>query len=178
MPRYNTVAIALHWLIALLVIAQIYVGWTFGDMERGPARTEWFTWHKTLGVLILLLSLVRLGWRLTNPPPPLPAETPAWEKRASQVVHVGFYVVLIALPLTGWAAISGGRDGTTDLLFGIPFPLLPGLSDGAGDALGGAHELLVKITYALLALHVAAALKHQFLDKSPIAGRMPPFGVK
>lgn len=174
MARYNNVAIALHWLLAALLVAQIYVGWTFGDMPRGPERGEWFAWHKTLGVTILLLSLVRLGWRIANPPPPLPADMPSWEKAASRAVHVLFYVILIGLPLTGWAAISAGRDGgTTELLGGAPWPFLPGVPEDARDALGGAHGVLVKTTYALILLHVGAALKHQFIDKKH-SGRMPP----
>lgn len=177
MTRYNNVAIALHWLLAILVIAQIYVGWTFGDMERGPARGEWFMWHKTLGVLILVLSLARLGWRFANPPPPLPADMPQWEKTLSGVVHVLFYVILIGLPLTGWAAISTGgaaqNTSFTDLLGAVPFPFIPGLPQSSHEGFEVAHDALVKVTYALLALHVGAALKHHFIDRKT-TGRMPP----
>jgi len=174
MTRYNNVAIALHWLLAVLLVAQIYVGWTFGDLPRGPERGEWFTWHKTLGVTILVLSVMRLGWRLANPPPPLPADMPAWEKAASRAVHVAFYVILIGLPLTGWLGVSAGRDGgSTPLLGDVPLPYAPGVPESAEDTLDGAHGLLVKITYALIALHVGAAMKHMFIDKKA-TGRMPP----
>ena len=99
---------------------------------------------------------------------------PAWEKAASRIVHTLFYVVLIGLPLTGWAAISAGRDGgTTELLAGLPWPFLPGLPEDGRDLFGGAHGVLVKTTYALIILHVGAALKHQFIDKKH-NGRMPP----
>jgi cytochrome b561 len=177
MARYNNGAIALHWLMAIIVIAQIYVGWTFGDMERGPERALWFEWHKTLGVTILLLSFVRLGWRFTHNPPPLPADMPEWEKTASRVVHALFYVALIALPLTGWATLSSGgaaqtRDFTT-LLGGVPFPFIPGLPESSHDGFAFAHENLVRITIALAVLHIGAALKHQFIDKR-FNGRMPP----
>lgn len=174
--RYNNGAVALHWITAALLLLQIYVGWTFHEMERGPARGEWFTWHKTLGALILVLALARLIWRLKHRPPPYPAEMAGWERLAATWSHRAFYVLLIALPLTGLAAVSGGNENaTTALVGGIPLPLIPGLSEDFGDEAGDFHELLVKATLALLALHVGAALKHQFVDRSRIAGRMPPF---
>jgi cytochrome b561 len=96
--------------------------------------------------------------------------------------HLLFYVVLIGLPLTGWAAISTGaaaqESATTTLVGGIPFPFIPGLPQSAHEFYEGGHELLVKTTYALVVLHIGAALKHQFIDKSPIANRMPPFHVR
>jgi len=177
--RYGAVAAAFHWSVALLVFGQIYVGWTFGDMERGPARDLWFEWHKTLGFLILVLSLARLGWRVANPPPPLPPEAPVWQSRAAAVGHIAFYLILIGLPLTGWAAISTGRAALTSqitsLIGGLSWPLLPGLPQALHEPMEGAHGLLVKITYALVVLHVGAAMKHQFLDRGPLAGRLWPF---
>lgn len=176
--RYNNVAVAIHWLTALLVLVQIYVGFTFNSMERGPARGEWFTWHKTLGATILILALVRLAWRLMHKPPPFPPELPRWERITAVWNHRAFYFLLIALPLTGLAAVSGGADSaTTRLVGGIPLPLIPGLSEGFGEAMGETHEWLVKITIALLVLHVGAALKHQYIDgrRARVAGRMPPF---
>ena len=173
--RYNNGAIALHWITALLVIAQVYVGFTFHEMERGPARGEMFTWHKTLGATILVLSLIRLAWRLSHKPPPFPESLPRWERIAAVWNHRAFYFLLIALPLTGLATVSAGRSGTTALLGGIPLPLIPGIPDSAGDMLGGLHETLVFVTLALVVLHVGAALKHQFVDRARVAGRMPPF---
>lgn len=174
--RYTNGAVALHWLTAAVIVAQIYVGFTFHGMERGPARGEWFDWHKTLGVIILLLGVARLAWRLTHKPPPYPPELPRWERIAATWNHRIFYLLIIALPLTGLSAISGGADQSmTSLVGGVPFPLIPGLSEGFGDAMGDLHEQLVTITLVLLALHVAAALKHQFVDRSRAAGRMPPF---
>ena len=177
--RYNNVAAAIHWITVLLVLAQLYVGFTFHEMERGPARGEWFTWHKTLGATILVLTLVRLAWRLMHKPPPFPVELPKWERIAAVWNHRAFYFLLLALPLTGLAAVSGGADSaTTRLLGGIPLPLIPGLSEAAGDGAGEIHEVLVRVAIALVVLHAAAALKHQFFDSRRIgraAGRMPPF---
>lgn len=173
--RYTNVAIALHWITALLVVAQLYVGFTFHDMPRGPERGEWFTWHKTLGVTILLLALARLAWRLSHRPPPYPPQLPAWERQLAVWNHRIFYALLIVIPLTGLIAVSGRGGGTTELLGGIPFPLIPGVGEAAAEPFGGIHEALVKLTIALVVIHVAAALKHQFVDKSRVAGRMPPF---
>lgn len=177
--RYNAVAAGLHWLVAALLFVEIYVGWTFGDMDRGAARDLWFDWHKTLGISILALSLARLGWRVANPPPPLPARMPRWERVLAGLSHFGFYLILIGLPLTGWAAVSTGRAALTSdmmtLAGGLSWPLIPGLPQALHEPMEGVHELLVKLTYALVVFHVAAALKHQFLDKGPMAGRMWPF---
>lgn len=173
--RYNNVAVAIHWITAALLLTQVYVGFMFADMARGPDRGDWFTWHKTLGAVILLLSLARLGWRLTNPPPPYPVELPRWERLAGVWNHRIFYFLLIALPVTGLATVSAGKSGTTSLIGGIPLPLIPGIPEGAGEDLGGVHEALVFITIALIVLHIGAALKHQFADRYRMSGRMPPF---
>ena len=174
--RYNNVAAAIHWLTVVLLLTQVYVGFTFHNMERGPARGEWFEWHKTLGVTILILTLVRLAWRLGHKPPPFPPELPRWERIAAVWNHRAFYFLLIALPLTGLLTISGGADeATTSLAGGIPLPLIPGISEALGDTFGGIHELLVKLTLVLIVIHVLAALKHQFGDRSRAEGRMPPF---
>lgn len=176
--RYNNGAVLLHWLTALIVVAQVIVGFTFAGMERGPARGDLFTVHKTLGAIILLLALIRLGWRLAHPPPPFPIELARWERIASVWTHRAFYLLLILLPLTGLTAVSGGASAegkiTTPLLGGVPLPLIPGISDDAGERAGGVHELLVFVTLALLVFHVAAALKHQ-IQRNRAAGRMPPF---
>lgn len=174
--RYNNGAIALHWITALLVVAQVYIGFTFHGMDRGPERGLWFDWHKTVGAAILILAVIRLVWRLMHKPPPFPPELPRWERIAAVWNHRAFYVLLIALPLTGLIAVSGGADSaTTGLVGGLRLPLIPGLSEDIGDASGEVHELLVTITLVLVALHVGAALKHQFIDRSRVAGRMPPF---
>ena len=177
--RYSNVAAAFHWTIAILLLVQIYVGWTFGDMERGAMRTDWFNWHKTLGLLILFLSLGRLGWRLLNPPPSFPIDTPIWEIWLARLNHAAFYVILIGLPLTGWAYISTGSgaltSSTTPLIGGLSFPFIPGIPREGHDAFEGAHGALVKVTYALLVLHVGAVLKHLLIDRKKLAQRMPPF---
>lgn len=174
--RYTSVAVALHWLTAALILWQLYLGFVFHDLPRGPERGAWFDWHKTVGVTILLLALARLGWRIANPPPPFPDSLPRWERLAATVNHLAFYALIIAIPLTGLAAASS-RGGPIALLGGITVPAIPGIDAATGDAAGGVHEALIFLTLALLAIHVAAALKHQFFDRNKAAGRMPPFSA-
>lgn len=172
--RYKSVAVAIHWITAALLLTQVWIGLQFADMAKGPTRDNLFTWHKTLGATILLLAIARLIVRLRNPPPPFPKDFPKWERFAAVWNHRVFYFMLFALPLTGLATVSAGSPGwTTPLIGGIPLPLIPGLHgiEGIGDI----HVVLVWTTLALLVLHVGAALKQQFIDKSDVADRMPPF---
>lgn len=175
--RYDKVAAALHWITAAALFAQIVIGFVFHAMERGPVRSDWFAWHKTVGVAILLLSLARLAWRLANPPPPFPTELPRWERRVAVWNHRAFYFVLIALPLTGLLAVSGYTDLTAiDLVGGVRLPPIPGVSEGVGATAEEVHKNLVQLTIALLALHLGAAIKHRFLGgrQSRVSGKMPP----
>lgn len=172
--RYKSVVVWIHWITAAVVVAQVVIGFVFHDMERGPERMELFNWHKTIGALILVLALIRLAVRLMNPPPPYPSDLPKWERFLAVWNHRLFYVLLIALPLTGLAAVSGrAEDGTVPLLFGLSLPAIPGI--GKDNEFGDVHEVLVYVTLALLALHIAAALYNQFGSKTDVADRMPPF---
>jgi cytochrome b561/polyisoprenoid-binding protein YceI len=180
--RYSTVAIVLHWLIAAAIVLQIILAWRM-DGQPTPERFAVFQLHKSVGITILLFSLIRLGWRLANPPPPLPANLPRWEAVLSKIVHVGFYVVMIGMPLTGWLTVSTSRIAVPTLLYGIiPWPHVPVVSDLAPGAKhlwnqigGGAHETGAWLIYGLLALHVAGALKHQLFSRDEaILGRMAP----
>jgi cytochrome b561/polyisoprenoid-binding protein YceI len=180
--RYSTVAIILHWLIAAAIVLQIILGWRMGGQPT-PERFAVFQLHKSVGITILLFSLIRLGWRLANPPPPLPANLPRWEALLSKIVHVGFYVIMIGMPLTGWLTVSTSRIAVPTLLYGtIPWPHVPIVADLAPGAkhlwnqvAGASHETLAWFAYGLLALHVAGALKHQLFSRDePILARMAP----
>lgn len=181
--RYTTVAIVIHWLIAAAIIFQIILGWRMGDGPKGsPTAFALFQLHKSIGITILLLSLLRLAWRLVNPAPLAPDDQPRWERVAAKVVHVGFYVILIGLPLTGWIVVSASRITIPTLLYGlVPWPHIPGLPELAAgpkhawsEAGKFAHEALVKVTYLLLALHLGAVAKHQILDRDEVLARMAP----
>ena len=173
--RYKPIVVWIHWITALLVVTQVVIGFTFADvLPKGPERTELFAWHKTLGATILVLALLRLAVRLLNPPPPYPSDFPKWERFFAVWNHRLFYVLLIALPLTGLLAVSGRAEGgLVPLKFGLALPAIPGISPENG--FGDVHVLLVFTTLALLVLHIGAALKNQFASSSDVADRMPPF---
>lgn len=175
--RYSNTAVALHWITVALVVTQVGLGFAFAEfMAKGPAQSEVFAWHKTLGALILVLALVRLAYRLANPPPPFPAELPRWRRIAAVWNHRAFYFLLIVLPLTGLVAVSGmSPDGHTMLAGGIRIPIIPAIGHDTGETSGDLHVVLVFTTIALLLLHVAAALQQQFFEHDRAAGRMPPF---
>ena len=179
--RYATVAILLHWTLAALIVLQVVLA---GRMEgRTPEAFAVMQLHKSIGITVLLLSLARLAWRLTHPPPPEPAALKAWERKLSTVVHWAFYIVMIAMPVTGWIAVSASRFAFPTLLFGVvPWPHVPGLADLAPAARAAwhevgevSHELIIKGFYVLIALHVLGALKHQVLEAdTPVFSRMAP----
>jgi cytochrome b561 len=173
--RYSNVSILLHWTIAALIIANVVVGGRMEDAS-GPSRFEIFQLHKSIGITVLILSLIRLGWRLANPAPRLPKDMARWEKVLARFTHVAFYVAMIGIPLTGWATVSASPMNIPTLLWGgIPWPDLP-VPEGRGvsDLFGQTHETMVKITYAIIALHVLGALKHHFINKDHVLARMLP----
>mgnify|MGYP003150155675 CR=1 FL=1 len=173
--RYSQVSLILHWLIALMVIGQIGLimahDATDGDLSRSLVML-----HKSVGLSILVLTLVRLGWRIANPAIPLPAEMPKWQALLARGTHVLFYLVLIGMPLGGWAASSAaGRDIDFFGLFTIP-PLPVGENGDLAGRIFDAHALGGTVFLALIVLHVLGALKHTFVDRSGGIFRMLPFG--
>ena len=176
--RYRRIVMWIHWITAILVLTQVYFGFTFHDLPRGsPERTFFFGWHKTLGALILVLALTRLAVRLLNPPPPYPSDYPKWQRFVAVWNHRLFYILLIALPLTGLAAVSGrAEDGWVPLQLGLRLPAIPGIA--AENDFGEVHEVLVWTTITLLVLHVAAALYNQFISPTNVADRMWPFKAR
>jgi cytochrome b561 len=171
--RYSTVSLTLHWLIAALVVTQIVLV-SAHEATDGAASREFMNLHKSVGLSILVLTLIRLGWRIANPAIPLPAETPRWQKLAARTTHVLFYVFLLAMPLVGWAASSAaGRDIAWFGLF--DWPLLPvGGGRETARALMEVHELAAKLLIALVILHILGALKHHFVDRDNVLHRMIP----
>ena len=177
---YSAIARLLHWLIAFLIIGQIIGGWlmTHEGLPEGMIYDA-FQLHKSFGFLVLVLSLVRLVWRLMHRPPPLPAGMKGWEIFVSKITHVVFYGLMIGLPLTGWIHVSASPLEIPTVVFGtIPVPHLPVPVDGAfSELFGGFHEFLAFATLGLLALHVGAALKHHFVEKDDVLVRMSGAGV-
>ena len=174
--RYSNVAVAFHWITVALVVTQAALGFAFAEVARGAAYGTLFKWHKTLGVLILLVVLARLAYRLKEPPPPFPVELPKWERIAAVWNHRIFYFLLVVLPPIGFLAASGLAEGpTTPLIAGISVPVVPGIDKGTGEFFAEVHGTLAIILLVLIVLHIAAALKHQFYDHWRVSGRMPPF---
>ena len=170
--RYSTVSLTLHWLIAALILGQILQ--VNAAEAEGSNRALWMMLHKSGGITILVLTLARIGWRIANPAIPLPGDLPRWQKLFARATHVLFYIVLLALPLTGW--LAGSAVGRGFDYYGLfPFPLLPvgGGRETAG-LLMDIHRALPKLLYVLLALHVIGALKHQFVDRDNVLHRMIP----
>ncbi|THD64621.1 YceI family protein [Phenylobacterium sp.] len=183
--RYATVAIVLHWLIALAIVAQISLAWRF-EGDHSPTGFALTQLHKSIGITVLILSLFRLAWRLMNPPPPEPAGVKPWERALALAVHWGFYAIMIGMPLTGWIMVSASKTAIPTLLFGaVPWPNLPGFAGmaphfkAAWHTIGEkGHGLLAWGAYGLIVLHVAGALKHQLFERNvPVFSRMAPGAV-
>lgn len=171
--RYSRVAIWLHWLIGLAVIANIGLAILTEDMPREEHRAAMGV-HKALGMAILALTVVRIVWRLVNKAPPLPESVRTWERWATRVVHLVFYALLILLPLSGWVWMSAA-DRPIDFfgLFTIPSIVAP--DKAVADVLRDRHEVLGLTMLVLVMVHILAALKHQLVDRDHILSRMNPF---
>ncbi|MGQ0531316.1 MAG: YceI family protein [Caulobacteraceae bacterium] len=192
--RYTAGAIVLHWAIAFAVLFMIPLGfWMHGQAEDGVATEEVFRafqLHKSIGLTVLALSLVRLGWRLAHAPPPLPAHMPEWERFVARVSHWGFYVLIIGLPLSGWLYVSAGWSihenealpvptryfglFTVGHLFGLQ-SAGENVREATAEAAFTTHWLLAYSIIGLAILHVLAVLKHHLFDKDEVLAHMVPF---
>lgn len=173
MTRYSLGAIVLHWLIAFALAFELALGFA---MPRGVEGFALFQLHKSVGISILALTVLRLGWRLAHPRP-APLEG-GWAHRMAHTVHVGFYLFMLLAPLTGWALVSTAPIKVPTLLFGtLPLPHLP-LADSLNDMVEEAHELLAWFGIALFLLHVAGAMRHEILLRDRLLERMAPGGSR
>ena len=169
-PRYSGVAIALHWLLALMIVAAFGVGTYMADLPLSPTRLKLFNYHKWAGVTILALSALRLLWRLTHTPP-ADVPMPAWQARAAHATHGLLYGLFFAVPLVGWAYSSAA--GFPIVWFGVlPLPDFVPVDKALAEAIKPWHERLAWTMALLVLLHVAGALKHQFVDKDGLIDRM------
>ena len=171
--RYTRVAIAFHWAIALLIGLNLWLGLGAGALPKDwPAMPV----HKAVGITVLALTLGRIAWRLMHPAPPLPADLKPWERLAARGSHFALYGFMLAMPLTGWAMVSGAKRRPLEWFGLFDIPYLP-VSDAVSGFGHDAHELLGWGLIALLAVHVAAALRHHFLLRDNVLARMMP-GVR
>lgn len=175
--RYTLVAMAFHWLLAIMIVASFAFGLYMVDLPFSPARLKQYNWHKWAGITILALSALRLLWRLTHKPPVLNVSMPGWQKTASHTTHLLLYGLFFAAPLAGWAYSSAA--GFPVVYFGmLPLPDLVRPNPELAGVLKLVHRALVYSLAALACLHVLAALKHHFLDRDGLIHRINPFSRK
>jgi len=170
--RYSSTAIALHWLMALLILANFCLGLYMADLDFSMTRLKLFNYHKWAGVTILSLAALRLLWRLMNRPPEMPA-APKWQHAAAHATHWGLYALFFAVPLSGWAYSSAA--GFPIVWFGVlPLPDFVAKNKELSELIKPWHEYLAWVLAALVALHLAAVAKHLLIDKDGTLCRMLP----
>lgn len=174
--RYDGVAMSLHWLVALLIFAAFPLGVYMHDLPLSPSKLQYFSYHKWIGISILSLVVVRVVWRFTHTPPPLPASTPRWEVVVSHLTHLALYGLLLAIPLSGW--LMSSAKGFQTVWFGVlPLPDLVGKDKALGELLTSVHQGLNLTLFLLVGMHIAAVIKHKFIDRDRILERMLPKGM-
>lgn len=182
--RYTRVAIALHWLIALAILGLFASGlWMVDAIQDKTQRAvafDVYQIHKSVGLTVLVLSVIRLIWRLIHPAPALPDGMSGFERFAAKATHVAFYAFMIAMPLIGWAMVSASPFGLPTIVFGLfEWPHIGPIEALADkkpveDLAKSAHASLAYGGMALAALHIGAALKHHFVNRDGVLARMVP----
>ena len=162
----------LHWTSALLVLLMFTIAWTFIELRPGPLAGRLVDLHRSLGLLVLALTALRLAWRLFHPLPPLPPGTAAWERWLARLVQAGLYVLLLAMPLIGWIASSAMGD--TVAFFGLTVPDLVEFDEDLGERLFELHETVGYLILVLVAFHVAGSLRHYLIKRDDVLSRMLP----
>jgi cytochrome b561 len=173
--RYNPVSIILHWVLAIALIGIFCFGVYMADLPFSPTRLKLFNWHKWAGISILLLSALRLVWRLTHAAPPLADRIvqamPAWQLKAHHATHIALYALFFIVPLIGWAYTSAA--GFPVVLFGqFPLPDLLAADKALAAVIKPWHQISAFALAGLAGLHIAAALKHQLIDRDGLLQRM------
>ena len=172
--RYTSTAIALHWLIFLLIACGFTLAVYMVDLPLSPQKLKYFSWHKWIGVTVFMLAVARLAGRLVLPAPALPATMPAWQQSAEAVSHTLLYLLLLVIPLTGWLYSSAA--GVPTVYLGIvQLPDLLAKDTALAELLKFIHVMLSYTILTLVIIHAAAALKHHFLDQDDVLKRMLPF---
>ena len=177
LERYTGTAITLHWLLAVAILCSFCLGLYMADLPVSPTRLKLYNWHKWAGITILTLSMLRLLWRLSHRPPRLPAQVlvnmPGWQRIAHDGTHKLLYLLFFAVPLVGWAYSSAA--GFPIVVFGVlPLPDFVPVDKDLAEAIKPWHGRLAFTLATLVILHVAAALKHHFVDRDGLLARMWP----
>lgn len=172
--NYGPTAMTLHWLMALMILAALPLGMFMTELDLSPTKLKLYSWHKWLGVSIFAVLLFRVAWRATHAPPPLPDSMPAWQRVTAQGLHGLLYLLMFAIPVSGW--LMSSAKGFQTVWFGVlPLPDLLEKDKALGEWLAETHEALNGLLIMALVLHVGATLKHHFIDRDEIAGRMMPW---
>jgi cytochrome b561 len=172
---YTRTAIAVHWLIALLIVAGFTIGWIMTRIPGfTPDKLRYFSWHKWIGVTAFVLAVVRIVWRLTHKAPPLPSHMTGWERAAAHAVHGLLYLLMIAVPVTGYLYSSAANVPVVYLGL-VPLPRIIAPDPMLKAVFKTAHITLDYCLAALVVVHIAAAFKHQWMDRDGLLSRMMPF---
>jgi cytochrome b561 len=166
---------SLHWLIVLLIIVQWLIAERADDMPNGLAKLQTLAWHKSIGITVLMLAILRLVWRWLNPVPSLEGLAKPWERLLAHLSHVLLYGLIFAMPLTGWM-MSSARNFPVSWfkLFQLPDLVAPDVE--TFHRMQDLHHLLFKVLLGVAVLHVLGAAKHHFIDRNDVLKRMLPFG--
>jgi cytochrome b561 len=170
---WGTPAKLLHWGVALLVFVQIGLGWAAVSWRLSPTKLDLYVWHKSTGMLILLLMLARVAWRSVNVAPSLPDGTAPFERRAAHLSHVLLYVLLFLMPLTGWI-ISSAANVPFRIFWLVPLPAIVQPDKVLADEVARVHLGLFIMLSLLLVVHIGAALRHHFVKGNDVMRRMLP----
>lgn len=172
--RYTNVAVLFHWLITLLIIGAFTMGLVMTDMPGlTPTKLKYYSWHKWAGVTILALACLRLLWRLSHPAPPYPASMPGWQKTSANALHALLYLLMFAVPLSGYFYTLAA--GFPVVYFGLfELPVLIAKNDALKPVLKDLHFWLNMLLAGSVGVHVAAALKHHFIDRDGVIKRIMP----
>lgn len=173
-PGYSAVAIGLHWLVFAFILSNWMLGPYMIDLPLSPQKLKYFSWHKWIGVTIFLLAVLRAAWRITHPAPPPPASMPAWQRAAAGASHLLLYLLIIAIPISGWLYSSASGVPTVYLGW-IQLPDLVERDKPLAELLRHLHVLCNVTLFVIVCIHAATAIKHHFVDRDDVLTRMLPF---
>ena len=171
--RYSGPAVALHWITAALVVANIALGLSMVPLPISPRKLQWYMWHKWIGATVFLLTCARLLWRAMRGAP-APVAMPPWQRRAAAVSHVLLYALLLAIPVSGW--VYSSATGVQVVYLGlVPLPDLVDKDRALAAVLKATHVTLNVVLWSVVIVHSAAALKHHVVDRDGVLARMIPW---
>jgi len=170
--RYGSAAVALHWITALLILANLLLGISMVPLPLSIRKLHWYYWHKWIGTTVFLLTCARLWWRTTHAAPPAVA-MPAWQRHAATFSHTLLYVLMLVIPLSGW--LYSSSTGVQVVYLGlVPLPYLVPKDRELAATLKAVHVSLNVTMVLMIVIHAAAAMKHHFVDRDEVLVRMWP----